>query len=1346
MKTRLLTVLLLLTLLPTFAPTATPSAALPLGHEALSPITTSQMGALSWEPVLPDVRSRIWRSPWYDANRTLYAVTDERLLRTTDDGNSWTPLYITAAPTATLTSMAFDPGTTWGPTLFAVTNDPGNVARVLRSRDDGLNWQTVLTDTAKPLADIAAAREADGKLVVFAVGDTHAWRSPDGGDTWLSLDAALPEWAYLYRIFISPEFAADKTVYLTGFNPPLRSTDGGFTWQTLAVPWVDIARDVIFSPNYAADGTLWMSYFWIEGSGEDDLPMNGVVRSTDRGITWQKAREGLPVEWPDGWILGLAVSPEYASDKALFLVERVATMEGTAYEFYRTNNRGDTWILQGLAPNHTPRGLIAVRRDLLFLPTSDGLYRLRLLCSEWIRNGSCEINEAWDLPATPITAAYSTEQALSPTRSIRVGLTTAANRMGYSSARQRIVLPSTLSRAMLRFWLYPVSTEVQTAELPPEATTLPATMAGDVQYVLLLSDQGTILKQLVWMRSNEREWLHITFDLDPYIGQTLWLLFGVYNDGVGGKTGMYVDDVTIQGCLPPSTPPAAPPPPQTNLIKQDFLLSDAANAQTNPAIAYNPEDDEYLLAWEYTRSETESDIFIRRISSAGKLLGEAIPLTTGPELQVRPHVAYMPAADRYLVVWQEHQHPGSAPDVYGRLVTRAGAPEGAPFPIAVAAAGQIGPRVAAGDGAFLVVWTDALPAPARIRGQRLDGAGTLLGTAFDISNGAGWAAFSDVAYSPVLGDFFVAWQDTRAGAHDDVYVQRVTPAGALSGNNIAVSNALGNQEFVALAANTANTRVLFVWNDSRGDSRQLYGRELDFSGGAPQTPEFRVSTHPIQEGPPAVAYWPATAAAGYRVVWEAPTGAGDLLTRRILTGGGPIGLPTIVSDDPHTQTRPALAVATEGAQPSALAVWRDYRAGDKTGIYGQRLDENGARLGLHFGLTPLPRLQTQPAVAYSNTSDRSLVAWANVWGGGGNQSTRVMGYLLDGDGILASAPITFTERVLTTTTQVSVDWDYWNDEFLVAWSGAGDIIGQRVTANGNLQGGNFVISALDGAQRAPVVVAGRGEHLVIFEATHPLSATTDIFGQFVAGAGARLGDAFNISRLPGPAQQAWNPHATYDAINNTFFVVWQEQNPTSPGIPLWDIVGQMVAGEDGSLLGPRRILADVLEMQESHPRVAWGGPEDVPFYLLVWAAFDMNTGQSEIMARRLEQNGAPGTPPYALTATAGEQEIQPALTYDPFTRRFLAVWDVIPQGAGAPFAIRGQQLDGDGAPEGEVLPVAEDAASARRSPTATARRNHGEWLIAWEDGRVDTAVEHINIYARRAPITRRIFLPLVLRQ
>ena len=72
--------------------------------------------------------------------------------------------------------------------------------------------------------------------------------------------------------------------------------------------------------------------------------------------------------------------------------------------------------------------------------------------------------------------------------------------------------------------------------------------AGDAQYILLRSTTNSSFDTLLWMLKNKRQWQYYEFDLINYRGQTRNLQFGTYNDGSGGVTAMFVDDVELLIC------------------------------------------------------------------------------------------------------------------------------------------------------------------------------------------------------------------------------------------------------------------------------------------------------------------------------------------------------------------------------------------------------------------------------------------------------------------------------------------------------------------------------------------------------------------------------------------------------------------------------------------------------------------------------------------------------------------------------------------------------------------------------------------------------------------------------
>ncbi len=548
--------------------------------------TPSPTTALNWEQVLPEGPVRIWRSPhpWYTTPyHPLFVTTEREARRSNDYGDSWYTLYPPSSQSPLpldewISALAFDPDDPLAPTLFVARNAYAGYAEIHRTRDNGFTWECVFTTTAT-VHDLVAVRDDAGRLVVFATGDgEQVWRSTDGGDHWSPAATGIPAGFEIVRIFASPAFATDGTLYAIGSAVGdslfARSTDGGETWAEVNIPGVIAARQVVFSPRYGDDGTLWIGY------RRDEEPFNGVLRSTDHGTTWQDVSDGLEGEFYDGHLFGLDVSPDYPEDPALYAVQ--LTMHGTAaiLDLYRSPAHDAGWWEQGATPSATAGELLVADRDLLFLTSRDGLWRLRTTCWEWVINGDCERATGWVMPATVATADYSTDQAHSGDRSIRAGIVGGKNRYAYSSARQRITLPATAFRATLDFWLYPVSTETQPAKLTPEmqqAITRGAPLitpaGGDAQYVFVMDDDRNILETLLWTLSDHQTWEKYTFDVSAYLGQTIWLHFGVLNDGAGGVTGMYVDDVSLVACEPP---PPSQPPPQSQVVS-------LASVQTTPA-------------------------------------------------------------------------------------------------------------------------------------------------------------------------------------------------------------------------------------------------------------------------------------------------------------------------------------------------------------------------------------------------------------------------------------------------------------------------------------------------------------------------------------------------------------------------------------------------------------------------------------------------------------------------------------------------------------------------------------------------------------------------------------------
>jgi hypothetical protein len=235
--------------------------------------------------------------------------------------------------------------------------------------------------------------------------------------------------------------------------------------------------------------------------------------------------------------------------------------------------------------------------------------RLPLQCSELLVNGNFEATTGWDIPVTAYTAGYSTQVALSPTHSMRTGITTSAdNTFSYSDARQKVTIPANATSAVFQLSIYPVSSEPTSAPLPAvqEGTVFgQAYLSGDVQYVIVLDIYQVWIDTLYWSRSNNQSWITLSFDLMHYAGDTIYLQFGSYNNGLDGITSMFVDNAALGVCpaattgTPTATATATATPPPVGTCSEGL-----ANTSFETTSAWGIPTTEYSASYSTAKAHT----------------------------------------------------------------------------------------------------------------------------------------------------------------------------------------------------------------------------------------------------------------------------------------------------------------------------------------------------------------------------------------------------------------------------------------------------------------------------------------------------------------------------------------------------------------------------------------------------------------------------------------------------------------------------------------------------------------------------------------------------------------------
>ena len=205
-------------------------------------------------------------------------------------------------------------------------------------------------------------------------------------------------------------------------------------------------------------------------------------------------------------------------------------------------------------------------------------------CVDLLQNGGFEGGwPPWIVPYNPILPQIVTSPVFSGAYSAQFGSQT-QNASSYSSARQWVTIPWSHPRVVLQFWAY---------------TWAQSLSGADRQQAVLLAPGDTVILVPWQVLQNQQSWQPHSFELIGLAGQTFAVYFNVINDGVGGRTAMFVDDARLWACsggaYPPPMPVAVPlpapmaaPPPVVAVPLDAAPVSLAAVATLAPTLAALP--------------------------------------------------------------------------------------------------------------------------------------------------------------------------------------------------------------------------------------------------------------------------------------------------------------------------------------------------------------------------------------------------------------------------------------------------------------------------------------------------------------------------------------------------------------------------------------------------------------------------------------------------------------------------------------------------------------------------------------------------------------------------------------
>lgn len=197
---------------------------------------------------------------YYGSGATIY--------KSTDRGETFFVTGTNVPGSSDVKSILLDddnPGTF----LVAIESSPD---KIMKTTNDGQTWTTSLNNATFSYFGIPMTKDPSHPDTIYTMNGVNFLRSPDFGDTWITLSSSTGSNSAPCDIEVFP----DTSIILIGDNGTgiFRSTDYGLTWSQRYSTSGEIPTIAV---NFTNPGIAWATKW---GGG------GGFLKSTDYGNTW----------------------------------------------------------------------------------------------------------------------------------------------------------------------------------------------------------------------------------------------------------------------------------------------------------------------------------------------------------------------------------------------------------------------------------------------------------------------------------------------------------------------------------------------------------------------------------------------------------------------------------------------------------------------------------------------------------------------------------------------------------------------------------------------------------------------------------------------------------------------------------------------------------------------------------------------------------------------------------------------------------------------------------------------------------------------------------------------------
>ena len=247
-------------------------------------------------------------------------------------------------------------------------------------------------------------------------------------------------------------------------------------------------------------------------------------------------------------------------------------------------------------------------------------------------------------------------------------------------------------------------------------------------------------------------------------------------------------------------------------MSNEFVVNLDPGMQWEPAVAYNSQNNEYLVVYENYWSGTMRDIAAQRVAADGTLLSWRNISSASNTVRRLPDVAYNATRNEYLIAYTDQYHIDG--DILGKISSANMGTLGSEIKIVDNINYQDSVALTAAADEFFAVWNDGTPTHGTIYGRRISGTGALQ-PYIPIANHSGKNDVEpDVAFGPAYG-YLVVWRHMPSLTEWDVYGRFVEVGQNIAaGSEFVIDNEVGTNQKSPAAACAASGQCLVVEEDN----------------------------------------------------------------------------------------------------------------------------------------------------------------------------------------------------------------------------------------------------------------------------------------------------------------------------------------------------------------------------------------------------------------------------------------------------------------------------------------------------------------------------------------------------